>query len=434
MWALGAMHYERAIQGLNELFQYHQRGPLAAAAFDALAHIGHPSSLPQFVAQLNGRNATFKLMAIEGLARIGDRSRAESVINCGQQRTQRRGSSWLVTSRTCMLADGNVDAIVEALGRSKLREQALVYIQEIAAGQPPVFARHLQDPDARDSRRYRGRAWLVGRCQGAVARRAASQGSRRGSRQGRGTRDRASSRRHDIIGIGSRLEPCDSRAAPMKLPRAFYDRPTLDVARDLLGKVLVHRRRGVDDQRRHRRSRGLHRRIRSGLSRRAGPTRRNAPLYGPPGFAYVYLNYGIHYSGERRDRSASDSPAAVLIRALDPIDGIDVMRRRRGRAAKGTPRDRTVGADGAHDLCRGPGNVTMAMGITLAQNQRDLVGDQLFIEDRRLDVGGSRVEPRIGIRVGTDRPWRAYIQDSPAVSGTTKSPRTEVTKDAEESV
>src|SRR5439155_13108406 len=81
MWALGTMRYERAIQGLNELFNYHQRGPLATAAFDALAHIGHGSSLPQFVAQLNGKNPTFKLIAIEGLARAGDRSRAESIIN-----------------------------------------------------------------------------------------------------------------------------------------------------------------------------------------------------------------------------------------------------------------------------------------------------------------------------------------------------------------
>ncbi len=89
MWALGAMRYERAVQGLNELFQYHQRGPLASAAFDALARIGHPSSLPQFVAQLNGKNATFKLIAIEGLARTGDRSRAESIDHGGQQRTER---------------------------------------------------------------------------------------------------------------------------------------------------------------------------------------------------------------------------------------------------------------------------------------------------------------------------------------------------------
>ena len=147
MGALGAMKYDRAIQGLNELFQYHQRGPLASAALDALAHIGHPSSLPQFVAQLNGKNPTFKLMAIEGLARVGDRSRAESIIAAvGSERSD----SIVLAGHfaNVMLADGKIDAIVEALGRSKQREQALQYIQEIAGGRSQLFTRHLQDPDA----------------------------------------------------------------------------------------------------------------------------------------------------------------------------------------------------------------------------------------------------------------------------------------------
>src|SRR5205814_7688879 len=93
-----------------------------------------------------------------------------------------------------------------------------------------------------------------------------------------------------------------------------------------------------------------------------GPTRRNEPLYGVPGHAYVYLNYGIHYL-VNVVTEAQGSPAAVLIRALDPLDGIAVMRLRRGRASKG----RALGAAsaiGTHDLCRGPGNLTMAMGIT----------------------------------------------------------------------
>jgi HEAT repeat protein len=148
MWTLGAMRYERAIQGLNELFQYHQRGPLASAAFDALAHIAHGSSVPQFVAQMNGRNPTFKQIAIEGLARTGDRSRGESVITAiSSERTE----SIILAGHfaNVMLADGKVDAIVEALGRSKQREQALQYIQQIAAAQPQALTHHLQDPDAR---------------------------------------------------------------------------------------------------------------------------------------------------------------------------------------------------------------------------------------------------------------------------------------------
>jgi HEAT repeat protein len=148
MWALGAMRYDRAIQGLNELFQYHQRGPLASSAFDALAHIGHPASLPQFVAQLNGKNPTLKLMAIEGIARAGDRSRAESVL--AAVGTERNDSIVLAGHfANVLLADGKVDALVEALGRGKQRDQALQYIQEIASSRSALFTRHLQDPDAR---------------------------------------------------------------------------------------------------------------------------------------------------------------------------------------------------------------------------------------------------------------------------------------------
>src|SRR5205085_5018842 len=111
-----------------------------------------------------------------------------------------------------------------------------------------------------------------------------------------------------------------------------------------------------------------------------GPTTRNAPLYGMPGHAYVYLNYGIHCLVNVVTESHG-SPAAVLIRALDPLDGVEVMRRRRARAMKGRRR-RPASALATTDLCRGPGNLTMAMGITLAEHQLDLTGDRLFIEDR----------------------------------------------------
>jgi DNA-3-methyladenine glycosylase len=199
-----------------------------------------------------------------------------------------------------------------------------------------------------------------------------------------------------------------------KLPRGFYDRPTLDVARDLIGKVLVHRRRGVitsgaiveveayigeDDPACH---------------AAPGRTRRNEPLYGPPGFAYVYLNYGIHCL-VNVVTEADGHPAAVLIRALDPIDGIAVMRRRRARDMKGR-RAVSPGALDDRGLCRGPGNLTMAMGITLAENRLDLLGDRLFIEDRGLRPGPIAWGPRIGIRVGTEHPWRAFVAEHPAVS------------------
>ncbi len=108
-------------------------------------------------------------------------------------------------------------------------------------------------------------------------------------------------------------------------------------------------------------------------------------------------------------------PAAILVRALEPIDGVSVMRRRRLRDMKGR-RTPSASALALTDLCRGPGNLTMAMGITLEQNWVDLVTDRLFIEDRGIAPGAIAWGSRIGIRVGTDRQWRAYVRDNPSVS------------------
>ena len=120
--------------------------------------------------------------------------------------------------------------------------------------------------------------------------------------------------------------------------RAFYDRPTLDVLADLIGKVLVHTRRGV-------RASGVIVEAEAYIGETdpachaaPGPTARNAPLYGPAGQAYVYLNYGLHYL-VNAVTEREGFPAAVLIRALEPIDGIAVMRRRRaiGRRVGAAP-------------------------------------------------------------------------------------------------
>lgn len=205
----------------------------------------------------------------------------------------------------------------------------------------------------------------------------------------------------------------------MTLPREFYDRPTLDVARDLLGSVLVHRSHGVVTS-------GLIVEVEAyvGESDPAchaapGRTRRNAPLYGPPGFSYVYLNYGIH-SLVNAVTEPEHHPAAVLIRALAPLDGVATMRRRRDRQVKGRPSTRGSVLDEA-SLCRGPGNLTMAMGITLDDNQLDLSGTRLFVEHGGMPVGDICWGPRIGIRVGTDRRWRAWVAGHPAVSAHQRS-------------
>lgn len=198
----------------------------------------------------------------------------------------------------------------------------------------------------------------------------------------------------------------------MVLQRDFYGRPTLSVAQDLLGKLLVHRSKegiasgriveveayiGEDDPACH---------------AAPGPTERNAPLYGPPGVAYVYLNYGLHYL-VNAVTEPEGSPAAVLIRALEPVDGLRLMRHRRSSARwrKGKP----VPPD--HELCRGPGNLTAALGITLAQNRLPLTRRPLTVEDdgfRARDVAWSE---RIGITVGTERLWRCVLESSRCVSG-----------------
>jgi DNA-3-methyladenine glycosylase len=201
----------------------------------------------------------------------------------------------------------------------------------------------------------------------------------------------------------------------VKLPRRFYDRPTLDVARELLGTVLVHTRRGV-------RTSGVIVEVEAYIGEAdpachaaPGPTTRNEPLYGVPGHAYVYLNYGIHCL-VNVVTEAHGSPAAVLIRALDPLDGVDVMRRRRARALKGRRARRDGDPLARHELCRGPGNLTMAMGITLAENRLDLLGDRLYLEDRGISIGEIAWGPRVGINVGTAHPWRAWVAGHPAVS------------------
>lgn len=192
-----------------------------------------------------------------------------------------------------------------------------------------------------------------------------------------------------------------------RLPRDFYSRDTVSVARDLLGCSLVHESpdgrvrgriveveayEGEDDPACH---------------AAAGLTSRTEPLYGPPGRAYVYLIYGMHHCLNAVTRPRG-RPSAVLIRALEPEEGFELMRRRHGRIGNGR-------AD--RELTNGPGKLCRSFGLTLEHNRLDLTGRRLWIE------AGPRVEhvvwtPRVGIRVGTERLWRAFDAGSECVSRT----------------
>jgi len=196
----------------------------------------------------------------------------------------------------------------------------------------------------------------------------------------------------------------------MALDRAFYNRPTLEVARDLLGALLVCESAAG-------RAAGLIVEVEAYIGESdpachaaAGRTRRTAPLYGPPGHAYVYLNYGVHYLLNAVTEDV-DRPAAVLIRALQPVDGLELMRRRRTRGTGRRPGELDESA-----LCRGPGNLTRALGVSLRNNRQDLCAGRLVIEPAAAAPGRIAWSPRIGISVGTEAAWRCYIEGHPAAS------------------
>ncbi len=202
----------------------------------------------------------------------------------------------------------------------------------------------------------------------------------------------------------------------------FYARPTLDVAAELIGKALVHDVRG-------KRTAGLIVEVEAYIGEddpachaAPGPTKRNAPLYGPPGRAYVYLNYGLHYLGNAVTEPAG-SPAAVLIRALEPLEGVEMMARRRGKKggrASFMPNLHKGHPTSFFDLCRGPGNLTVAMAIDLRQNNGDLWKGKLRIEDRGITPPALEWSRRIGIRVGVEQPWRCVWAGHPAISGASR--------------
>ena len=187
------------------------------------------------------------------------------------------------------------------------------------------------------------------------------------------------------------------------LPRAFYARPTAEVARELLGKILVHGQtagRIVETEaylgREDRAAHAWH-----------GLTPRTRVLFGPPGHAYIYLIYGMHEC-LNLVAEPEGTPGCVLIRALEPLAGIGVMRERR-------PAARRIG-----DLTDGPGKLTAALGITRSLYGADVTRGPLTVRQLRHEP---RIEiettPRIGIRHCADWPLRFAIAEEWRLPNTT---------------
>lgn len=198
------------------------------------------------------------------------------------------------------------------------------------------------------------------------------------------------------------------RSSGRPLPASFFARPTLVVARALLGARLVHELPegrvsgaiveveayiGESDP---------------GCHAAPGPTPRNAPLYGPPGVAYVYLNYGMH-ALLNVVTEGDGQPAAILLRAVTPLDGLGLMRARRRNAHGLVPEDA--------GLCRGPGNLARAFGVTLAHNRMPLTAGALTIREGDAGRMAAQWTRRIGLSRGEDRYWRCSVEGAAAVSG-----------------
>lgn len=191
----------------------------------------------------------------------------------------------------------------------------------------------------------------------------------------------------------------------MKLPRSFYEQPTAEVARQLLGKYLVRKHPdgttigriveteayiGPEDKACH-------------ASR--GRTPRTDIMFGPAGHAYVYFVYGVHHMLNMVTEDVG-FPAAVLIRAVEPVDGITLMKKRRN-------------TEEPHNLASGPGKLCAAFGIDRSLNGIDLCSPLLYVRDAGERVPRIVAKPRIGVHYAgkwKHKPWRFLVAGNEFVS------------------
>jgi len=191
----------------------------------------------------------------------------------------------------------------------------------------------------------------------------------------------------------------------VKLTRSFYEQTTIDVAKQLLGKYLV---------RRHPEGNAIGRIVETeayvgpqdlACHASKGRTARTEVMFGPAGRAYVYFIYGF-YNMLNLVTEAKDYPAAVLIRAVEPIDGIELMKERRKNSV-------------LRNLASGPGKLCQAFAVDRTLNGADLSGNVLYVEDRSELVLEIRATPRIGVDYAgkwKTKPYRFFVRGSEFVS------------------
>jgi DNA-3-methyladenine glycosylase len=209
----------------------------------------------------------------------------------------------------------------------------------------------------------------------------------------------------------------------MKLGREFYQADGVTLAQRLLGKVLVHRTpEGVTKGRIVETEAYMGPIDKGAHSYRGRPDGRVSIQYGPGGYAYLYLIYGM-YTCMNVVAAPEGQPQCVLLRALEPLEGLELMNQRRGGGKK------------KKDLCSGPGKLCQAMGLSRAQYGWDLTGENFYVEDTGEPVPEIQATPRIHIEYAEearDFLWRFVVKDSPFLS--IKAPKQKKATNAEISV
>ena len=198
---------------------------------------------------------------------------------------------------------------------------------------------------------------------------------------------------------------CRCALAALKIARPFYQQSTVEVARQLLGKYLV---------RKHSDGKTVGRIVETeayvgpkdlACHASRGCTARTEIMFGPAGYAYVYFIYGVYYCLNIVTESV-DHPSAVLIRALEPVEGVALMKKRRRTEEQ-------------HNLASGPGKLCQAFAIDRSLNRADICGNTLYVEDRGEPAPKILAKPRVGVDYAgqwKNKPWRFLIRGSEFVS------------------